>query len=204
MYQELADIACDRITSAIVRMFAEERPIKAVLDPYNAEGSTRHVNFRTSKRTRWRTDQRRCHVNWAICDSDWEAELCRIAEANPRVHSYVKNQGLGLEVPYLFGSETRRYFPDFVVLIDDGQGSDNLLHLVVEIKGFRGEDAKDKKETMNSFWIPGVNHLGRFGRWSFVEFTEVYVLQVDFGAEVEERFNDLIEQEATTAQAGTG
>ena len=203
MYQELADIACDRITSAIVRMFVDERPIKAVLDPYNPEGSTRHVNFRTSKRTRWRTDPRRCHVNWAICDSDWEAEFCRVAEANPRVRSYVKNQGLGLEVPYLFGSETHRYLPDFIVLVDDGQGDDSLLHLVVEIKGFRGEDAKEKKEAMDSFWIPGVNNLGIFGRWAFAEFTEVYALQVDFGVEVEERFNDLIEQEADPAPVGT-
>jgi type III restriction enzyme len=43
---------------------------------------------------------RRCHVNWVILDSDWEAEFCRVAEAHPWVRSYVKNHGLGLEVPY--------------------------------------------------------------------------------------------------------
>jgi type III restriction enzyme len=41
-------------------------------------GSTRHVNFSTSKTTRWETDARRCHINWAILDSDWEAEFCRV------------------------------------------------------------------------------------------------------------------------------
>jgi hypothetical protein len=31
-----------------------------------------------------------------------------------------KNHNLGLEVPYRYGSETRRYLPDFIVLVDDG------------------------------------------------------------------------------------
>jgi type III restriction enzyme len=35
MYQELADIACERITAGITRALIGERPIKAVLDPYN-------------------------------------------------------------------------------------------------------------------------------------------------------------------------
>ena len=37
----------------------------------------------------------------------------------------------------------RTYIPDFIVQIDDGQ--EDPLNLVVEIKGYRGEDAKDKK-----------------------------------------------------------
>ncbi|MGH8612773.1 MAG: BPTD_3080 family restriction endonuclease, partial [Gammaproteobacteria bacterium] len=47
MYQELADIACNRITTGITRKFVGERPIKAVLDPYNPTGSTAHVRFNT-------------------------------------------------------------------------------------------------------------------------------------------------------------
>ena len=43
MYQELADMACNRITAAITRQFLGDRPIKALLDPYNHTGSTRHV-----------------------------------------------------------------------------------------------------------------------------------------------------------------
>jgi hypothetical protein len=35
--------------------FQGERPIKAVLDPYNPVGSTIHVNFNTSKLDRWET-----------------------------------------------------------------------------------------------------------------------------------------------------
>ncbi len=139
--------------------FLGERPIKALLDPYNPTGSTRHVRFNTSKTDRWETSSARCHINWVILDSDWEAEFCRVAESHPKVRAYVKNHNLGLEVPYRYGSETRKYRPDFIVLVDDGHGDDDLLHLVVEIKGYRREDAKEKKSTMETYWVPGVNHL---------------------------------------------
>jgi type III restriction enzyme len=191
MYLSLADMACERMTAAITRSHSDERPIKVVLDPYNPEGSTRHVNFTTSRQDRWQTDPRRCHVNWVILDSDWEAEFCRAAEAHPRVCAYVKNHNLGFEVPYRYGSEARRYLPDFLVLVDDGNGGNDLLHLVVEIKGYRREDAKEKKATMETYWAPGVNHLGAYGRWTFAEFTDVY--------DIQNHFNHVIDRAVATA-----
>ena len=191
LYQELADVTCERISRGIVEQHREERPIKAVLDPYNPTGSTVHVHFTTSKRARWQTDPRRCHVNWVVCDSDWEAEFCRVVESHPRVRAYVKNHGLGLTVPYRSGSTSRTYLPDFILLVDDGRG-DDLLHLIVEIKGYRGEDAKDKKATMDTYWIPGVNRLGTYGRWAFAEFTDVYEMQTDLKATLDTAFNNLI------------
>ncbi len=193
MYQELADVACERITRGIVAKLEGERPVKAVLDPYNPAGSTAHVNFRTSKALRWETAAGRSHVNWAICDSGWEAEFCRVAESHPRVRAYVKNDNLGFEAPYRFGSEARRYRPDFIVLVDDGRGVEDPLHLVVEVKGYRREDAKEKKAAMETFWVPGVNRLGTFGRWAFAEFGDVYEMQEDFGAKVETAFDGMVE-----------
>ena len=198
MYQDLADMACKRITDGITRKFIGDRPIKALLDPYNPIGSTNHVRFNTSKTDRWETDARRCHINWVVLDSDWEAEFCRVAESHPKVVAYVKNHNLGLEVPYRYGSEMRKYRPDFVVLVDDGHppkpdGTPDLLHLVVEIKGYRREDAKEKKSTMDLYWVPGVNNLGTFGRWAFAEFTEVYQIEADFKAKVESEFNKMID-----------
>lgn len=178
IYKEIADMAAERIKAAISETLAGERPVKAILDAYNPTGSTAFVNFTTSKETRWQTDQRRCHVNWVVCDSDWEAEFCRVAEAHPKVLAYVKNQNLGLEVPYLMGSTPRKYLPDFIVRVDDGQAEP--LNLIVEIKGYRGEDAKEKANTMRAYWVPGVNNLGKFGRWAFAEFTAVYQIQVEF------------------------
>ena len=177
-YKTIADMACERIAAGVTRsQLARENPAKVILDPYNPTGSTAHVNFHTSKTSRYRTDPRRCHVNWAILDSDWEAELCRVVEAHPQVAAYVKNQNLGFEVPYCAGSQPRRYLPDFIVLLVDGHGEDDLLHLIVEVKGFRREDAKDKKATVETLWIPGVNQLGAYGRWAFVEFRDVYTMQ---------------------------
>jgi type III restriction enzyme len=199
MYQELADMACNRITAAITAAFAGDRPIKAVLDSYNPVGSTAHVRFNTSRTDRWQTDPARCHVNWVVLDSGWEAELCRVVESHPRVKAYVKNHNLGLEVPYRYGSEMRRYLPDFIVLVDDGRGPDDLLRLVVEIKGYRREDAKEKKATMDTYWVPAVNNLRTLGRWAFAELTEMYHIESDFKEKVAGAFNELIERSASAA-----
>jgi type III restriction enzyme len=193
MYQELADMACERITAGITRALIGERPVKAVFDPYNPVGSTAHVNFNTSKELRYKTDPQRCHINWIILDSDWEGEFCRVVESHPWVRAYVKNQNLGFEVPYRYGSEIRTYLPDFIVLIDDGHGDDDLLHLVVEIKGYRGEDAKIKKETMDTYWIPGVNNNSRSGRWAFAEFTDVYAMEPELEEKIRSEFDKMVE-----------
>jgi len=108
--------------------------------------------------------------------------------------AYVKNHNLGLEVPYKYGSTPRIYIPDFIVLVDDGHGKEDPLHLIVEIKGYRREDAKEKKSTMETYWIPGVNNLGQYGRWAFAEFTEVYQIEADFKDRVEDEFNKMIER----------
>jgi type III restriction enzyme len=185
-YKALADMACERIHAAINRTYVGDRPVTAVMDPYNPVGSTSRVNFNTSRQLRWETDARRCHVNWAILDSGWEGELCRVVEAHERVRAYVKNQGLGLEVPYRHGSENRRYIPDFVVLVDDDHGDEDLLHLVIEIKGYRGEDAKEKKATMEVYWVPAVNHAKTHGRWAFAELTDVHEIESSFATLVED------------------
>ena len=108
----------------------------------------------------------------------------------------------GDEMPYRYGSEIRKYLPDFIVLVDDrptpslrqasSHGPDDLLHLVVEIKGYRREDAKEKKATMETYWVPGVNHLGTHGRWAFAEFTEVYTIEADFAEKVEREFDGML------------
>jgi type III restriction enzyme len=159
MYRELADIACERITAAITRKHQGSSQIKAVLDPYNPTGSTSYVNFNTSKLLRWQTSADRCHINWAILDSDWEGEFCRVAE---------------------------------ITVIDAGNGQ--TLNLIIEIKGYRREDAKEKKSTMETYWIPGVNNLGKYGKWAFAEFTEVYQIEPDFDAKITSEFNSMIEK----------
>ncbi|HTU34297.1 MAG TPA: hypothetical protein VMF66_10885 [Candidatus Acidoferrum sp.] len=177
-YLEIADQACERIYLACQRGMEGEKRIKAILDPYNPKGSTRHVNFNTSKNV-YKTAPNKCHVNYVVTDSDWEAELARVVEMHPRVRAYVKNQGLQFEVPYRMGSVPRKYIPDFIVQVDDGR--EDLLNLVLETKGYRKGDAQLKAETMKTLWVPGVNNLGTFGRWAFEEFTDVFEIEDGFG-----------------------
>ncbi len=200
LYRDLADMACERIGAAVLRSKGGQH-VRALLDPYNPEGSTAHVRFETTKTHRYQTDPRRCHVNWAILDSSWEGEFCRVVEAHPKVLAYVKNHNLGLEVPYLHGSEKRTYIPDFIVCLDDGRGPDDPLHLVVEIKGYRRDDAKDKKATMENCWVPGVNRHGGHGRWAFAEFRDVLELEADLDTVIDNRFDHLVRVATGDAEA---
>jgi hypothetical protein len=59
---------------------------------------------------RWQTDPRRCHINWVILDSDWEAEFCRVAESHPQVRAYVKNHNLGLKCITALAPKTGNIF----------------------------------------------------------------------------------------------
>jgi type III restriction enzyme len=193
LYLEFSDMACERITAAITRAFEGVKPVQVQMDPFNPEGSSNFVNFNTSKTLRWETRFDRCPINWVVLDSGWEGEFCRVLEGHPRVKAYVKNHSLGFEVPYRFGSEMRRYRPDFIVKVDDGNGDDDLLNLVVEIKGYRGEDAKDKKSTMENYWVPGVNRLGNYGRWAFAEFRDAYAMENEFIERMAEEVDKMLE-----------
>ena len=64
--------------------------------------------------------------------------------------------------------------------VDDGQGKDDPLNLIVEVKGYRGEDAAAKADTMKAYWIPGVNNLDSYGRWAFHEITSAYDMAGEF------------------------
>jgi hypothetical protein len=96
LYYALADRVADRIMAAVTRGQEGGRRVLAMLDPYNREGSSRHVSFMTSK-DRYATGPS-CHINLAVIDSDSEAEFCRVADRHRRVLAWVKNHNLGFEV----------------------------------------------------------------------------------------------------------
>lgn len=188
-YQELADMAADKIFLACQRANdrmagQEQKPtVKIIPDAFNPEGSTRHVQFITTKSVT-ATDPNKSHVSHVVEDSTWEAEFARVAEANPKVLSYVKNQGLGLEVPYRKGSATHRYLPDFIIRLD--RGAKDPINLIIEVKGYKDQDAVIKEDTIKTLWIPGVNGDGKYGEWAFAELRDVWGM--------ESAFNKLVEQ----------
>ncbi len=139
------------------------RPITAV-DP---TGSSRFVDYFTTRTTLLDTDPAKCQVNRVVWESTWEAAFAERIERSARARGYVKNNGLGFEIPYTFMGDERHYRPDFIVQVDDVQGGS--LNVVTEIKGFRGPDAEAKRDTLVRLWLPAVNNDGRWGRWAAVE-----------------------------------
>jgi type III restriction enzyme len=57
---------------------------------------------------------------------------------------------------------------------------------------------------METYWVPGVNHLGTYGRWAFAEFTDVYADRADFKAKVESEFNQMIANAAIHVERRKG
>ena len=208
-YRQIADRAAEKIAAAINRRPAGESPVIALPDPFNPVGSTAHVRFNTTKTDLWdtagiglegeahQTGGPRNHVSHVVLDSSWEAEFCRVAETHPRVLKYTKNHALGLSVPYRLAGESKQYVPDFVVVIDDGHGPDNPLHLMIEVKGYRGQDAAAKRDHAVTYWVPGVNHLhahgltGACGRWAFHEFGDVFAMEDELEARIAAAFSDM-------------
>lgn len=178
LYSGISDMAVDLIDSGIRQHSGGEPLVRALVDHYSPVGSTKDINFATTKKSLWQADPNKCHINLVVLDSGWEEEFCRVVEQHPRVLSYVKNQGLGFRVPYRFGLESKEYYPDFIVRLDVGAGE--VLNLVVEIKGYRREDAKHKALTMKNYWVPGVNRLGKYGNWGFIELKEEYRIKSQF------------------------
>jgi type III restriction enzyme len=182
LYEDQLARAAEKIDIALTR--GSEGRILAVLDPYNSKGSTRFVNFITSKAC-WTTGARppKCHISHVVLDSSWEEQLALTLENHPRVLAYTKNQALGFDIPYLDAGIMRRYVPDFIVRLDD-DGTEPL-NLILEVKGARDESDKAKAETARDLWVPGVKALGGFGRWDFREFRDWAVMEEDFAAFVE-------------------
>jgi type III restriction enzyme len=130
---------------------------KAVFAP-GAAGvrSTRVVNFHTGKDLH---DVQRCHLNAAVFDSDWERQAADLLGSNPAVVAWVKNDRLGLVIPYRKDGTPRKYLPDFLVALQNGD------HLIVEIKGQEG-DAAIKKAAAER-WCRAVSNDGRYGKWIY-------------------------------------
>jgi type III restriction enzyme len=122
-WHSLAIRAVEKIARAILPS-AEEAAngLLPVLNAYNPEGTTRHVDFTTSKITILKTSPDKCHLNYVVYDRDWEASFAERIEGMPEVLSYVKNHSLNFEVPYDYKGSTRKYRPDYIVRVANGGG----------------------------------------------------------------------------------
>ena len=193
MYQELADMACNRITAGITRAFEGKRPIKALLDPYNPAGSTAYVRFNTSTRRPLGHQIRGAATSIGSCSTATGRPSSAASPNRIRsVRAYVKNHNLGLEVPYRYGSEMRKYLPDFIVLVDDGHGPETSCILSSRSKATAARTPRRRSPRWKPTGCPASTTSSTYGRWAFAEFTEVYEIEADFNAKVESEFDKMI------------
>ncbi len=162
--------AIDRILAAVVSSTGQETTVKPVLRPYDPLGSTRYIDFDTTKETQT-TDPSKCHISHVVIDSGWEAKMASVLEGMDEVVRYVKNQKLGFVVPYTLDGVEKGYLPDFIAVLDDG------THLVIEVTGEQKRDKAQKVRTARELWLPAVNGHGGFGRWDFIEILDPWDAQ---------------------------
>lgn len=164
--------AAAKIHRAIAAAAPGEARVRAQLPDLERTGSTARMPSFDSVRTRWATRADRCHINYVVCDSDWEAKFAQTLEQTPEVLAYAKNQNLGFFIPYTYEGEPGRYYPDYLLRVNDGRGPADLLNLVVEISGQDLEQKQAKVDTATKLWVPAVNAERAFGRWAFLEITD--------------------------------
>ncbi|MBE3073216.1 MAG: DEAD/DEAH box helicase family protein [Acidobacteria bacterium] len=164
--------AADRIYRAIVAGAAGEPAVRPILQPYDTVGTTRWVDFDTTRAV-YTTRADKCHVSHVVADTgSWEQKMAQVLEELPEVVCYVKNQNLGFSIPYTVNGEERQFYPDFLARVDDGHGPGDLLNLIVEVSGEARKDKAAKVATARTLWVPAMNTHGGYGRWAFVQITD--------------------------------
>ena len=174
---EFAHDAADRIYKAVVASTKGTPALKPILRPYDTLGSTRYVDFDTTRPV-YATRADRCHVSHVVADTEsWEQKMAQSLEDMEEVLRYVKNQNLGFTIPYTINGEEHQYNPDFIVHFNDGHGPGDPLKLIVEVTGEKKKDKAAKVSTARELWVPAVNNHGGYGRWAFLEIADPWNAQ---------------------------
>jgi type III restriction enzyme len=101
---------------------------------------------------------RKSHINVCVYDSAWEASDAFVLDDSKHVAAWGKNDHLGFEVLYVYRGVVRKYRPDFLVRLTNGE------MLVLETKGQDTEQDKVKRRYLEE-WAQAVNAHGGFGHW---------------------------------------
>ncbi len=164
-------LGAERLFNALIHQPGNrERRLLPILRHFDPEGSTDDVHFFTRKVV---VDTQRSHVNRVVSDSGWETTLAGLLEQHSDVAAYVKNDHLGLMVPYLHEGRTYQYIPDFLVRLRERPG-DAVRTLIIEVSGGKKSahspgSVQAKADTARYQWCAAVNNHGGYGRWGFVE-----------------------------------
>ena len=103
---------------------------------------------------------RKSHINVCVYDSTWEASDAFVLDNSSAVGAWAKNDHLGFEVLYVYRGVVRKYRPDFLVRLANGD------MLILETKGQDTELDRVKRCYLEE-WVQAVNTHGAFGRWQW-------------------------------------
>lgn len=151
--------------------------LRPILSRFEPRGSTAAVRFSTRKPA-LRADDK-CELSHVVLDgpggNTWEQILKTECELHPDVAAYVKNDHVGLAIPYVHKGVTHSYVPDFLLRLRRRDPSDVERMLVVEVSGGRKSPGPTavKARTAHDLWCASVNNHGGFGRWGYVEITHM-------------------------------
>jgi type III restriction enzyme len=137
---------------------AGEPPLLPILNRYKPQGTSAEVDFKTMRACR---PTQKSHVDQIVLDTNtWEAIAGFQLEQSSAVRCYVRNDHLGLAIPYEYQSVNHAYEPDFLV------GLTNGLTVVAELKGFEDDVTKAKHNAARR-WVAAINNWGELGKWQF-------------------------------------
>lgn len=103
----------------------------------------------------------RSHINQVVADTlAGEGSAAFRLEQSAAAACYVRNDHLGLVIPYEFMGVDYSYEPDFLVRLANG------LKLILEVKGFEDEQTRAKHEAAKR-WVMAENNWGQLGKWMF-------------------------------------
>lgn len=133
-------------TEKLVPVFDRDHPIRS-----------------TSEMRTWYTGKpcertRKSHINVCVYDSTWEASDAYVLDNSEHVGAWAKNDHLGFEVLYVYRGVVRKYRPDFLARLANGD------MLILETKGQETEQDRVKRRYLDE-WVRAVNSHGGFGRW---------------------------------------
>ncbi|MCY4435596.1 MAG: DEAD/DEAH box helicase family protein [bacterium] len=187
--------AAEAVYDAVVRYPDARREILLPLfRRFDSSGSTDDVSFLTRKVV---VETERSPVNYVVLDgvkgNTWEETVAGILEDDTaRVVSYVKNDHLDFDIPYVHEGRSHRYVPDFLVRLVQPEDDPLPRTLIIEVSGGQKSPGPTaaKASTARDQWCTAVNNEGGFGRWGYIEVDSMLNASERIGAAVDALYED--------------
>lgn len=190
------NMAAERVFNSILRYPGQtEAVLLPIVRRFDPDGSTDDVRFLTRKVV-MDPPPTKSPVNHVVLDglrgNSWEEGIAYYLEHKGSVAAYVKNDHLGLTIPYVHQGRSHEYLPDFLVRLVPADEEDVTRTLIVEVSGRQKSPGPTaaKAETARNQWCRAVNNAGHHGRWAYVEVRDIAKAQRILDEAIESLYAD--------------